>query len=769
MKNEHTEAIVSGLNPSQLDAVKYNDGPSLIIAGAGSGKTRVLTCKIAYLLDLGLSPERIIALTFTNKAAKEMKARISSMVGEKTAKRLVMGTFHSVFSRILRSEAELLGIKNDFLIYDSTDSKSCIKAIIKDLQLDEKAYKPSKVLARISFAKNNLLSPAAYANSKLIDNDFYSKIPRIKDIYPLYMARLKQSSALDFDDLLFFTNVLFRDFPEVREKYQEIFQYVLVDEYQDTNFSQHLIVKFLAEKHHRVCVVGDDAQSIYSFRGANIENILSFKDTYPETKIFKLEQNYRSTKNIVNAANSLIAKNKQRINKSIFSDNEEGEKIQLLTAYSDIEEGFIVANTISELYKKDEIASWSDTVILYRTNAQSRLIEDALRKQSVPYRIYGGVSFYQRAEVKDVLAYIRLSINNEDEEAFKRIVNSPPRGIGDTTLGKVYAAAQLFNTSSMAVCADPLQYNLAVNVGTAKKLTSFSELIKGFSTHISLNSAYEAASYIVRNTGIIQHLQEAKSVENTSAIENIEELLSGVYEYTETKREEGDEDARIIHFLLEISLLTDQDTDKENTESRVTLMTIHLAKGLEFKNVFIVGLEEELLPSIFALEDEKALEEERRLFYVALTRAEKRCYLSYSKSRFRHGQMKYGKCSRFVDDIDPKYVHFPSDYIQNRGLDAGLTRASSFFNSSKIADNPVVNTFVPKRKLTKIEASNNNTLSNFVTTDITVDTRIEHERFGKGVIVALSGSDNDTRITVKFDNAGERVLLMKFAKFSVCT
>ncbi len=764
MKSNHAEAIIEGLNSSQKEAVMYNNGPSLIIAGAGSGKTRVLTCKIAYLLDLGLSPERILALTFTNKAANEMKERIATMVGHTLSKRLVMGTFHAVFSRILRAESDYLDIKKDFVIYDSADSKSTIKTIVKELQLDEKAYKPAAVLSRISYAKNNLLSPQAYATSKLIDHDFYAKIPRVKDIYPIYVARLKQSSALDFDDLLYYTNVLFRDFPAVKEKYQDIFEYILVDEYQDINFSQHLIVKFLAEKHHRVCVVGDDAQSIYSFRGANIENILTFKDTYPETKVFKLEQNYRSTKNIVEAANSLIAKNKYKIKKDVFSDNEQGEKIHVLTAYSDIEEGYIVANKMQELHQN----SWNDFVVLYRTNSQSRLIEDALRKQSIPYRIYGGVSFYQRAEVKDVLAYIRLSINTDDQEAFKRIVNSPPRGIGDTTLSKVYAAAQLFQVSAFDVSANPMKYNLAVNEGTARKLMNFTTLILDFSSQIKQMDAYQVAAYIIRNAGITRNLQESKTAENISALENIDELLSSIYEYAEQKKEEGIEQPSVVDYLLEISLLTDQDVNKDTEESRVTLMTIHLAKGLEYKNVFIVGVEEDLLPSVYA-EDEKGVEEERRLFYVAITRAEKRCFISYSKSRFRNGQMTYSKHSRFINDIDDKFLFLPADFSGNMTSRFDFSQQKeSFFPSKQRTPVPEIKP-TQARNLTKLSTINNKSISDKVSTDISVGTRIEHERFGQGEIVSIAGEAGDTRITVKFDNAGERVLLLKFAKFIVCT
>ncbi len=769
INKEKKEEIVNGLNPSQLEAVVYNDGPSLIVAGAGSGKTRVLTCKIAYLLDLGLSPERILALTFTNKAAKEMKSRIAGLVGSKIAYRLVMGTFHSVFSRILRAEAESIGIKKDFIIYDTTDAKNCIKSIIKDLQLDEKIYKPSVVLSRISYAKNNLMSPNAYANSKLVDNDFYARIPKVKDIYLLYMLKLKQSSALDFDDLLYYTNVLFRDFPEIKERYQSIFQYILVDEYQDINFSQHLIVKFLAEKHHRVCVVGDDAQSIYSFRGANIENILKFKDTYQETKVFKLERNYRSTRNIVAAANSLIAKNKKQISKDVFSENEEGDKIQLFTAYSDIEEGFIVANKMIELYRQSSVPNWNDYVVLYRTNSQSRLIEDALRKQSIPYRIYGGLSFYQRAEVKDVLAYFRLAINHNDEEAFKRIVNTPARGIGDTTLQKVKHTAQLNQVSALEICANPVQFNLPVNNGIQKKLMDFYQNIHDFSQQILNQDAYNAATYIVQKSGIINSFKETKSVENISAVENIEELLSGIYEFAEAKKEEGIDHITMNDFLYDIALLTDQDTDTNSEESKVALMTIHLAKGLEFKNVFIVGIEEELLPSIYSLEDEKGIEEERRLFYVALTRAEKRCFLSYSRSRFRNGQMKYTKHSRFIDDIEPKYINLPLDFKQtiHKDTDFVFSRKPNLYDNSTIKDSQTEN-FETPRKLLKIETINNNQTSNSVNPAIDEGSRIKHERFGVGTIMAISGDGNDTRVTVRFDNAGERVLLLKFAKFTLC-
>ncbi len=764
--SENSTDIISDLSSSQKEAVIYNDGPSLIIAGAGSGKTRVLTCKIAYLLNMGLPPQNIIALTFTNKAAREMKERIANMVGYKIANRLSMGTFHSVFSRILRQEAPSLNFKSDFVIYDTGDSKNTIKAIVKEMGLDEKVYKPSIVLSRISFAKNSLISAPAYYSSKLVDNDFFAKIPMVKDIYSAYVAKLKQSSALDFDDLLYYTNVLFRDFPEIKEKYQSIFQYILVDEYQDVNFSQHLLVKFLAEKHHRVCVVGDDAQSIYSFRGADIENILTFQQTYPEARVFKLERNYRSTQNIVGAANSLIAKNKNRIKKSVFSEKEFGSKVSVLSAYSDIEEGFIIANQIIRLKERNQY-KWSDFAVLYRTNAQSRLIEDAFRKNNIPYRIYGGVSFYQRKEVKDVLAYIRLSINTDDEEAFKRIINFPARGIGDTTLSKVFVTAKEFGSSLFDVASNPLNFNLSVNAGTASKLTGFANMIQTFVNQVHEKDAYEAASFIIRNSGITTEFQQSKTAENISSLENIEELLSSIYQYCEAKREEGIETSTMIDFLSEVSLLTDQDVDKNAEDERVTLMTIHLAKGLEFKNILIAGVEEELLPSIYSTENEKNLEEERRLFYVAITRAEENCFVSYSKTRFRNGQMKYTKSSRFIDDIDLEYVNLPNDFDgkASSSFDFSQQKPSFFKEKSEINTSQVLPSY-PK-KLVKLEKANTNLINNQVNLQVSVGNKIQHERFGIGEVIALAEADGDMRITVKFENAGERVLLLKFAKFTI--
>lgn len=615
------------LNESQRTAVFYNDGASLVIAGAGSGKTRVLTYKIAYLLEQGYTPWSILALTFTNKAAREMKERIAGQVGAEQARRLWMGTFHSIFSRILRTEAAAIGFTSNFTIYDASDSKSLIRAIIKEMQLDDKTYKPSSVQGRISDAKNKLVSPSAYAaNAEAYQADCAAKMPAMRDIYRRYWDRCRQAGAMDFDDLLFYTYILFKDHPEILQKYSEQFRFVLVDEYQDTNFAQHQIVLQLTKGHEHVCVVGDDAQSIYSFRGANIDNILKFTKFYHDTKIFKLEQNYRSTKTIVGAANSLIEKNVEQIRKEVFSENIQGNPITVFTAYSDVEEGEIIANKISELRRKDDY-SYSDFAILYRTNAQSRIFEEALRKRSFPYKIYGGLSFYQRKEIKDVIAYFRMAINPNDEEAFKRIINYPARGIGDTTVNKIIEAANANAVSLWEVIRRPLELGLNINKGTHTKLQSFRELIDGFIQSSTEKNAYDIGVDIVRQAGIINDIYQDKTPENLSRQENVEELVNGMHDFCATREEEGNENISLADFLSEISLLSDQDTDKDEDAEKITLMTVHSAKGLEFKNVFVVGLEENLFPSGMCINSNRELEEERRLFYVAITRAGENLFL----------------------------------------------------------------------------------------------------------------------------------------------
>ena len=661
------EEYLKQLNESQREAVVYTDGPSLVVAGAGSGKTRVLTYKIAYLLRQGLPPQSILALTFTNKAAREMKDRIASLTDERMVRRLWMGTFHSVFSRILRSEAECIGYPSNFTIYDATDSKSLLRSIMKEMQLDDKVYRPGMVQGRISNAKNALITYKAYEqNKELVQHDIDSKVPLLREIYKRYQNRCQQAGAMDFDDLLLQTNILFRDHPDVLEKYRSFFHFVLVDEYQDTNFAQHLIVQRLCEVHRRICVVGDDAQSIYSFRGANIDNILQFKNQYPGCRIFKLERNYRSTQNIVNAANSLIHKNTKQIPKTVYSEKEEGSKVSICSSYSDYEEGYAVAGKINDMRMQNY--DYADFAILYRTNAQSRILEEALRKRGIPYKIYGGLSFYQRKEVKDVISYLRLIVNPHDEEAFKRVINYPARGIGDTTLNKLVVAATDHNVSLWTVLNDPIGYALPVNNGTAKKLSDFRELISGFIERNVKLSAEEIAAAVVKESGIVSTLFQDRSVEGISKQENLQELLKGIAEFCEIRREEGTEHVSLADFLSEVSLLTDQDNDKEEQANKVTMMTVHAAKGLEFRNVFVVGLEEDLFPSAMSKDNPRAVEEERRLFYVAITRAEENCVLTHARSRYRNGQSTMCSPSRFLKDIDPKYIYTSADAVTTNGL-----------------------------------------------------------------------------------------------------
>lgn len=619
------------LNEGQRAAVLYNDGPSLVIAGAGSGKTRVLTYKIAYLLDQGYKPWSILALTFTNKAAREMKERIARQVGENLARYLWMGTFHSIFSRILRTEADAIGFSSNFTIYDASDSKSLVKSIIREMGLDDKTYKPGVVQSRISQAKNHLILPDAYAASgELYRADADAKMPQLRDIYLRYWERCRQSDAMDFDDLLVYTYQLFKSHPEICDKYATHFEYVLVDEYQDTNYAQHCIVQLLTGKHRRVCVVGDDAQSIYSFRGANIDNILNFTNLYREARLFKLEQNYRSTQTIVKAANSLIAKNREQIRKEVFSEKETGEPITVFCAYSDLEEAEIVGNRIMQLHSREHYG-YSDCAILYRTNAQSRVFEETLRKKNIPYRIYGGLSFYQRKEIKDIIAYFRLAVNPNDEEAFKRVLNYPARGIGDTTLNKLVDAANRHKVSLWTVVNEPLAYGVDINKGTHTKLQGFRALIAGFVEAVPQKNAFELGKEIVFQSGIGREITQDCSPENLSRQENVEELMNGIHDFCATRQEEGNTHWLLSDYLSEVSLLTDQDSDRDADLPKVTLMTIHSAKGLEFRNVFVVGLEENLFPGASAASSYKELEEERRLFYVALTRAEDHCFLSYAK------------------------------------------------------------------------------------------------------------------------------------------
>ena len=772
------------LNESQRAAVLYNEGPSLVIAGAGSGKTRVLTYKIAHLMNEGYDPWNILALTFTNKAAREMKERISRQVGER-ARYLWMGTFHSIFSRILRTEAQAIGFSSNFTIYDASDSKSLIKSIIKEMQLDDKTYKPGSIQSRISNAKNHLVSPDAYAsNPEVIKADRDAKVPATHEIYRKYWERCRQSDAMDFDDLLVYTYILFRDFPHIREKYAMQFRYVLVDEYQDTNFAQHSIVLQLTKENQKVCVVGDDAQSIYSFRGANIENILKFTQVYKGAKLFKLEQNYRSTQTIVQAANSLIEKNCEQIRKSVYSEKSKGEPIGVFNAYSDVEEGEIIANKIAQLRYRGN-CSYDDFAVLYRTNAQSRIFEEALRKRSLPYKIYGGLSFYQRKEIKDVIAYFRLAVNPNDEEAFKRVINYPARGIGDTTLNKIIEAAVSNEVSLWKVIGEPLAYGLNINKGTHSKLQGFRELVEMFIKDAQEKDAAEVGSTIVRQSGIMNDIYQDRTPENMSRQENIEELINGMHDFCATRREEGNEHVALTDYLAEVSLLTDQDNEKEGDGAKITLMTIHSAKGLEFKNVFVVGLEENLFPSAMSMDSVRGLEEERRLFYVAITRAEERCYLSFAKSRYKFGKTEFSNPSRFLKDIDTCYLDLPQGERMASRVDEAASRfrsAGSPFGSnttfiprsSMTQERPerpkvqIIPPVQPTRTLKKVSSiSPSRPAASPSAGALQVGHVIEHERFGVGEVIDVVGVGDNCKATVRFRNAGEKQLLLKFARFKI--
>ena len=754
---------IKELNDEQRAAVLYDEGPSLVIAGAGSGKTRVLTYKIAHLLEGGYQPWNILALTFTNKAAREMKNRIALQVGEEKARRLWMGTFHSIFLRILRAESSLLGFTSHFTIYDTADSKSLLRSILKEMGLDEKVYKPGSVQARISQAKNHLVAPSMYANSREVqEDDMRARMPAIKDVYRRYWERCRQADAMDFDDLLFYTFLLFRDHPDVLARYQAQFGYILVDEYQDTNFAQHSIVLQLGKAHRRVCVVGDDAQSIYSFRGADIDNILSFTSAYPGAKVFKLQQNYRSTQNIVKAANSLIAKNQRQIHKEAFSEKEAGEPLTLFQAYSDVEEGEIIANKVMEIYR-NEHCTYADFAILYRTNAQSRIFEEVFRKRSVPYRIYGGLSFYQRKEVKDVIAYFRLVVNPNDEEAFKRIINYPARGIGETTVNKIVAAATEHQMSLWTVLCQPTGYGIAFNKGTLNKLQGFKELISGFLERLYHEDAFTLGQAIIQSTGILRDIVQENTPEALSRKENIEELLNGMSDFCGQRKEEGDSHTGLDDFLSEVSLLTDQDTDKDANQPKITLMTVHAAKGLEFKNVFVVGLEENLFPSAMSGDSPRAMEEERRLFYVAITRAEEHCFLSYARTRYRFGKMEFGSPSRFLKDIDARCLRLPHE---ERPLRSGGSRPATTFSPTPTVEE------APRRlrRITPPPAPAATTPAKrggSPAAAVSPGQLIEHERFGVGEVIRVEGEGENAKATIHFRNAGDKQLLLRFARFKV--
>ena len=748
------------LNAAQRAAVEYNDGPQLVIAGAGSGKTRVLTYKIAYLLEHGVHAGNILALTFTNKAAREMKSRIANLVGEQVARYLWMGTFHSICTRILRQEAELIGYTRDFTIYDTTDSKSVIKHIVKDMQLDEKTYKPSVVLSRISLAKNQLLSPTSYSSNRdYTMQDRFARIPEVSRIYAEYNRRLKACNAMDFDDLLFMTNTLFKNHEEVLQKYQELFRYILVDEYQDTNYSQYLIVKRLAEPENLICVVGDDAQSIYSFRGANIENILTFQKGYANAQLFKLERNYRSTQTIVNAANSLIRHNRGQIPKAVYSELALGDRLQLSTYMSDRDEGKAVAQQVKLLHRQGY--DYESIAVLYRTNAQSRVIEDELRHLGIPYRIYGGMSFYQRKEIKDAIAYFRLAVNPHDNEAFARVINYPLRGIGDTTVMKVREAARLAACSMMEVICNPEAAKWDVSAATQKKLTAFAEMINGFSARVATTDAYEFASDVMRETGVLREAKADTTQEGKDRLENLEEMLAGIHEFVDQRLREDNAFVPMTEFLSEVSLLTDQDEKQEDNQPRITLLTVHAAKGLEFKVAFIVGLEENLFPSQFC-QAPKEIEEERRLLYVAITRAMERCYLTNARQRFRNGQTQFSSPSRFLKDIDTCYVQQTqamSSYTpQPLKVHTSTTSISS--SSSSLSSNGKL------KSVSKQVGSSTTKTRKEVRSEWKKQDRVVHKVFGAGTVLDVYHENDNDKIDIQFDNVGKKTLLLTYAKLT---
>ena len=756
--------LLNDLNDAQRAAVEYIDGPSLVIAGAGSGKTRVLTYKIAYLLSQGMKPWSIMALTFTNKAAREMKERIGKLVGDDLAQHLYMGTFHSIFSRILRAEAEHIGFNNNFTIYDESDSRSLLKAIIKEMGLDDKTYKPAAVHARISMAKNNLVTAEAYdSDPAILEQNKRARMPAIGKIYVAYVQRCRQANAMDFDDLLMLTFQLFRDHEEIRQKYAGRFDYILVDEYQDTNHVQMSIVMQLCKEKLRVCAVGDDSQSIYSFRGANIDNILNYQKQLPGTQLFKLEQNYRSTQTIVEAANSLIHHNRNQIQKEVFSKNDKGEKIQYKPAYSDKEEALIVAKNIQRIRRQDD-CGYDQFAILYRTNAQSRSFEEEFRKQGIPYRIYGGLSFYQRKEIKDIIAYFRLVANPDDEGAFLRIINYPARGIGATTITKIADCAHLNQVSFWEVIGNIEHYGLNVNKGAQTKLEKFRLLISSFIDRSHTLDVYELGDAIIRESRISEDIMSGKNADDKARQENLEEFLSGMQTFVAGRQEEGRMDeAYLTDYLQDVALLTDADSEGEKDEPRVSLMTIHAAKGLEFATVFVVGLEENIFPSPLAAVSVRELEEERRLLYVAITRAEKHCILTNAKNRFRYGKMEFDNPSRFIDEIDASLIEggeetpessFGGGYGGRMPWDRDRSGYRRDYQNAK----PVASQFMadPKPAFASSAAGS-----------LSEGCRIEHQRFGIGTVLKIEGTGENTKATVEFQNAGTKQLLLKFAKFTI--
>ena len=798
----------SELNESQWGAVRECEHPLLVIAGAGSGKTRVLTYKIAYLLERGYAPWAVLALTFTNKAAKEMNERISSIVGIGKSRGLWSGTFHSIFARILRAESQFIGFENNFTIYDSSDARSLIKSIIKELKLDDKTYKPSKVQGRISDAKNRLMLPQVYAaDTHMTSRDARDNMPDVHRIYTEYFKRCRTSRAMDFDDLLLYTFLLFDKAEEVRKKYAQRFRYILVDEYQDTNYAQHAIVNLLTKDNHHICVVGDDAQSIYSFRGANIDNILQFNRQYPEAITLKLERNYRSTQNIVDAANSIIRHNKEQIEKTVFSENEKGDKILLMPSSSDKEEASKVIGHISRLHRSEDVAL-SEIAILYRTNAQSRSFEDALREKNIPYRIYGGLSFYQRKEIKDIIAYFRLVTNLNDEEAFKRIVNYPARGIGNTTLQKIFTASREHNVSLWAVAEQPTQYGVALNKGTLSKLESFCNIITDFRSRVTNMGAFDFATELLQYSGIKEDLQKEDGPEGQSKRENVEELLGAIRSFErETTEETGRETIVLSEFLQQSALQTDADEQDDDTP-KVTLMTIHSAKGLEFEAVFVTGLEDGLFPGSQARFFPREMEEERRLFYVAVTRAKRFCFLSYAQSRFRYGQFEISDPSPFIAEINQKFIQEEQvGFAHNHSIPSALREAlmdddwetPSVLPSTRIAGSAIYTkptkrqtqdvasgkplkasaTHVSRssasssdyastlKPIRKAQSKSSNAAQKAAINALSVGSNIEHERFGKGSIVSIEGSGENAKAEVDFQAVGRKKLLLKFALFKI--
>ena len=791
------------LNSIQREAAKSTEGPVMIIAGAGSGKTRVLTYRIAHLIEKNVDTFNILALTFTNKAAKEMKERIAKIIGHSEAKNLWMGTFHSVFAKILRIEAEKIGYPNNFTIYDTEDSKSVIKEILKQFNLDDKIYKPSLVLNRISDAKNKLISPQHYQNNILTQQeDQNSRKPLLGQIYATYQKRNFKTGAMDFDDLLYQTNVLLRDFPDVLLKYQNKFRYISVDEYQDTNFSQYLIIKQLAARFQNICVVGDDAQSIYAFRGANIQNILNFEKDYPDLKTYKLEQNYRSTKTIVAAANQIIANNKEQFKKTVFTENEEGYLLKVIKANTDNEEGQKIANHIFETKAQNQIMN-SDFAILYRTNAQSRSFEEALRKLNIAYKIYGGISFYQRKEIKDLLSYFRLIINNSDDESIKRIINYPARGIGQTTIDKLTVAALEHDISLWMVISNLKEFNLGINAGISTKINDFVTQIKSFNLLLAYKDAYELANQIAVSCGIVKELYNDKTPEGVSRYENIQELLNGIKDFVEQPRtpqenelneviksvidpsnstefnEETDYSLKTLdEFMQEITLLTNVDKEDDKDGDKVSLMTVHAAKGLEFKYVYIVGLEENLFPSQLSISSRSDLEEERRLFYVAITRAEKQAILSFATMRYRFGNITYCEPSRFINEIDDKYLDYPKENIQKKFSDDSFGGfRTNYLKNNKLDENALTNnektkviTFNPSnKKLIKINSnlsSSSSILDTKLNKNLIAGDWVLHDKFGKGQISVLEGNWPETKANILFENVGQKSLLLKFARLN---